>query len=974
MLGAAFWALLYAVELNTPTLAGKVFWAKAEYLGIVSLPVAWFLFARRYAGASRKPPTRWLAALCLIPAATFVLAASNELHGLLWSRVSLDTSSSLDGLVLARGSWFWVHLAYSYGLLMIGSVMLGRAVYRQPQIYRQQAMALLLALVAPWIGNGLSIFVLLPHGVVDMTPFAFAITGAALAVATFRLRLARLLPAPLSLARSQIFEKMTDGVLVLDLEGRVVTCNEAARRMLVEEAPDLVGSLASEFLGDALVPIGQADLEGDLQFEVVLGEGPSHRHLDVVCSVLGSGGERGRGRLLVLRDVSERTRSEEALCESEERFRTLFEQGSVGIAVLDLDQRFVRMNSAFCGMLGYQQEELLGRSMLDVSGGKDLQRSEEQSRALLGGDMPLLNMDKQYSRNDGELIWGHVTASVLRGKDGQPVGSVAVVQDISERKRSEEALRTSQTQLEAAMDLANLVNWEFDVDSGIFTFNDRFYALYGTTAAAEGGYQMPADVYARNFVHPEDEHMVAEEIGRAISTPDPDYRAYLEHRIVRRDGEVRHIVVRYSITKDEHGRTIKSQGANQDITERKRIEEALVKTEDQLRQSQKMEAVGQLAGGIAHDFNNLLTAIIGNSELAIAAMDPADPNRELIATVKQVGERAAGLTKQILAFSRRQILRPEVICLNDTVAGIRPLLLRTLGEDIALDFRLASDLVWTEVDPHQMGQVLINLALNARDAMPEGGRLTIETANAMLDNVYCQRHPEAEVGRHAMLAVSDTGYGMDAATQSHIFEPFFTTKEVGKGTGLGLSTVFGIVQQSGGSISVYSELGKGSTFRVYLPAAKISPDREDRSEVEQKAQHGHETVLVVEDEPAVRELVSRILSEVGYRVLPAGSARGLDAALAEAARPPDLLLTDVVLPGGANGRDVADNLVLRYPSMKVLYMSGYTMSSVVHDGRLEDGIEFLEKPFTAEALLGKVRRVLDDGTARACHPVPSSLA
>ena len=280
------------------------------------------------------------------------------------------------------------------------------------------------------------------------------------------------------------------------------------------------------------------------------------------------------------------------------------------------------------------------------------------------------------------------------------------------------------------------------------------------------------------------------------------------------------------------GSVVGVRGVSRDVTSRRQAEEALVLAEEQLRQAQKMEAVGQLAGGIAHDFNNLLTSIIGNSSLALATMSPEDPNREMLADIKEVGERAAGLTRQILAFSRRQVLRPEIVCLNQVVVGLEPLLARTLGEDVEppSSWRLiCSD---TRVDPHQMEQVLMNLALNARDAMPEGGHLVVETANVKLDRAYCRAHPGVESGRYVMLAVSDTGCGMDGETKSHIFEPFFTTKEVGKGTGLGLSTVFGIVKQSGGSISVYSEPGKGSTFKVYLPVSQttVAPETEPAEE------------------------------------------------------------------------------------------------------------------------------------------------
>jgi PAS domain S-box-containing protein len=437
----------------------------------------------------------------------------------------------------------------------------------------------------------------------------------------------------------------------------------------------------------------------------------------------------------------------------------------------------------------------------------------------------------------------------------------------------------------------------------------------------------------------------------------------LETSWVTKDGRAVDVSISASLLTDSGDRPLGIVFAALDITSRKQAEQALREREEQLRQAQKLEAIGQLAGGFAHDFNNLLTAIIGNSSLALTTMDPKDPNRALVADIRAVGERAAVLTKQILGFARRQMLRPEAVSLNSVVLELEPLLRRNLGEDIELRISLAPDLRDSHIDPHQIRQVLLNLAANARDAMPNGGRLIIDTANASLGDTYCRKHREAVPGHYVKLAVSDNGAGMDTETQTRLFEPFFTTKAMGTGTGLGLAVVYGVVMQSGGSVAVYSEPGKGTTFKVYLPVAAASesvatePVR-DQEEGSPSTEH----ILVVEDEAPVRGLVTRVLSHAGYKVKAAGSLREAERVLDSEGYRPDLLLTDVVLPGGANGRQVADALLERFPGLRVVFMSGYTENAVVHNGRIDEGIAFLEKPFDPDALLRKVRDALDAGS------------
>jgi hypothetical protein len=400
---------------------------------------------------------------------------------------------------------------------------------------------------------------------------------------------------------------------------------------------------------------------------------------------------------------------------------------------------------------------------------------------------------------------------------------------------------------------------------------------------------------------------------------------------------------------DYGGRTIKL-AVIMDVTGRRELEE-------QLRQAQKMEAVGMLAGGVAHDFNNLLTIINGYSQLMLNNLPKSDPNRHAAEQIMKAGDRAAGLTNQLLAFSRRQVMQPKVLDLNHLVSGLSAMLRRLIGEDVDLRLILRDEVGRVNADPGQIEQVLMNLVVNGRDAMPQGGALTVETANVTLDEHYAARHVTVKPGPYVMLAVSDTGFGMDEATKTRLFEPFFTTKAPGKGTGLGLSTVFGIIKQSGGSVEVYSEAGKGTSIKVYLPRIDqaVRLEREGRR---RQVTRGSETILLVEDDEMVRTLVRETLERDGYKVLDSADPVEAQRVSENYRGKIQLLITDVVMPK-LSGRELARVISARRPEMKVLYMSGYTDSAIVNSGILQKEVSFLQKPFTPAALSGKVRDVIE---------------
>jgi len=459
------------------------------------------------------------------------------------------------------------------------------------------------------------------------------------------------------------------------------------------------------------------------------------------------------------------------------------------------------------------------------------------------------------------------------------------------------------------------------------------------------------------LVHPDQQSAATALLGRLFG--DPEEIVHTDLRVRHKDGSWRDLEA--VIANRLADPAVRALVVNyRDVTDRKQAEESLRVADERLRAVQRMEAVGRLAAGIAHDFNNLLTAILGSTDLLLEALSPDHPAREHALESRQAAVRAADLTRQLLAFSRQQVLAPRVLDLNDVVGEVERLLRRLIGEDVTLRTVLAPDLAAVRADATQVEQVLVNLAVNARDAMPRGGTVTIETANVSLDGAYVANQPLVAAGDYVMIAMSDTGTGMDAETQARVFEPFFTTKARGKGTGLGLATVYGIVKQSGGYIWVYSELGIGTTFKIYLPRVAGGEVAEPPIvvPVPTATLHGSETILVVEDQEEVRTLIRKTLEARGYHVLTAANGAAALTTAAAHPGPIHLLLSDVVMPG-MSGREVSRLLSPTRLSMRTLYVSGYTDESIVQHGVLEGGVEFLQKPFTAEGLLRRIREVLD---------------
>ena len=645
----------------------------------------------------------------------------------------------------------------------------------------------------------------------------------------------------------------------------------------------------------------------------------------------------------IIVDVTDQRRAERAVRSTDERFKFVAKATNDVIWDWDLKTNSLVWNDSVETVFGHKQNKIFPEIQwwYDHLHPDDRERVVGGINAVIGSGGTSWSDNYRYRRSDGTYANVMDRGYVARDSTGAAVRMIGAMTDVTERSRSEAAIRF-QAQLLNAVQQAVIAT---DAAGVVVFWNSFAERLYGWTAA--------------------------EAVGKPIEelTPSPflrDHAAEIAERgaaggswtgeflVQGKSGKAFPALLTTSPVQDEQGRVLGYVRVSIDLTERRNLEE-------QFRQSQKMDAVGRLAGGIAHDFNNLLTVIRLNTEIIMEGFDPTDPRSEDVKQIRSAAERASSLTRQLLAFSRKQILQPRVLDMNSVVSSVEPMLRRLIGEDITIASSCGAR-GYVVADPGQVEQILVNLVVNARDAMPQGGTISIETQNVELDETYTSEHAPVVAGRYVMLAVGDTGVGMNRDTREHAFDPFFTTKEAGKGTGLGLATVYGIVKQSGGYVWIYSEPGQGTTLKLYFPevsSAAAFKTGEYKVMANEQAR-GSETILLVEDEEAVRGLTSRILEKQGYRVIAAQHGReAMDIATKEAGHI-DLVLTDIVMPG-MNGRGLVERLAGIRPRIKSLYMSGYTDDDIVRRGFIEPSKSFLQKPFTSEALLQTVRKVLDEG-------------
>jgi two-component system, cell cycle sensor histidine kinase and response regulator CckA len=638
--------------------------------------------------------------------------------------------------------------------------------------------------------------------------------------------------------------------------------------------------------------------------------------------------------------VIERRHAEKKILESEERCRDLIENAHDLIYSHDLEGNFTSINKAGEQLTGYSREEALSMNLAQTVAPDYMEKAQRMIARKLGGEKVTV-YDLEILAKDGRRVAVEVNTRLVY-RDGVAVGVQGIARDITERKHAEAALREAEEKYRSIFENAA---------EGIFqaTPDGRFIAVNPAMARILG-YGSPEELLAHR-TDIEVPHYVDSNRRTELKQMLAEHGLVVgfECEIYRKDLSKAWTVNNIRAIRDGQGAVAYYEGSIEDITERKMLGE-------QLRQAQKMEAIGQLAGGIAHDFNNLLTAIGGYSEISMTLLQAEDPLRHNLEEIKKASDRATALTRQLLAFSRKQVLQPKILNLNAIVSELEKMLRRLIGEDIELCTALNPKLGSIKADPGQIEQVIMNLSVNARDAMPRGGRLIIETENVFFTEEFFGDHGVIAPGAYVMLAVRDTSTGIDEKTKMHVFEPFFTTKEVGRGTGLGLSTVYGIVSQSGGNIWVHSEAGQGTTFKIYLPLIDDAPEY-TRSREPEEFLKGSQTILLAEDEEMVRHLVRDVLQKYGYQVLEVANGRAALFICEHHQGPIHLLLTDVIMPE-MSGRELENHLRQLRPDLKVLFMSGYIGNSNIENDTIDSDIPFLQKPFTPQALVRKVREAL----------------
>lgn len=769
-----------------------------------------------------------------------------------------------------------------------------------------------------------------------------------------------------------IFQSIGHPAMIIDLERHILAANRTTCAVLGAAEDDLIGKRCHEVFHQSEEPPQTCPLQemlatGRMSMCEMPVEALGKSFLVSCAPVLDEGGNMERV-LHFATDITERKLAEEALKESEARFQTAFFMAPIGMALVGINGHFLGVNQAFCEMLGYSEKELAGLTFEQITHPEDLTRNREMVRSQLAGPPRVHHLQKRYIAKDGRTVWASVNSLLIRSVKGQPLHFITHIQDISEHKRAEHLLHQERSRAREYLDVASVIMIALNARGEIEMINRKGLNILGYDASELIG----RDWFA-TCVQPETAEKAQHAFSRIIAG-EISASAYLENVVVTKSGEERLIAWHNSIVRDDSGVIIGTLSSGEDITTSRKAEVERQMLQEQLGLSQKMESVGRLAGGVAHDFNNLLTPILGYAEIVQSSLPSGDPRVEYIRQILMAAGRAKDLTRQLLAFSHKQVLELKTVDLGKTILHFQKLLKRTIRENISISVQIAPTLGMVSADVGQIEQVVMNLAVNAQDAMPKGGTLKISLGDADVEEKDPASHASIEPGSYVVLTVSDSGVGMDRETLSRLFEPFYTTKTQGHGTGLGLSIVHGIIQQHGGDIRVESEPGKGTTFNIYLPRLKdIAPQTYPDLPPAGEYKRGTETVLVVDDNQAVRDLVNHILGNQGYSVIVAEGPESCFDIIDQQHGRVSLLITDVIMPV-MDGRQLFERLHSVLPKLKVLYMSSYAGDVIAHHGIAPEQVHFIQKPFSFRALTEKVREALDTPAPQAAIDFPAKTA
>ncbi len=938
-LTAGLWLVGFGRLYAAPDAHEALHWVHVAYLGIPFIPVALYHFTVVVLGLERN--RRW------VVVAGWVL-------GLFLAGLAVGTD--LFVARVERLPWGWFPLAGPAGPLLLayfavyGLASLREYLRRLSRATSPTERKRIQLLVAGFLVAHGALVDFLPSYGVRVPPVGFVPIVIFMAIAGWAVWRYRLVDLTASFAAEQILRTLTDPVLVVDPDRRVRVANPALRRIFGWSEDEIRGrpveTLAPD--GDGAADRLRSLLARDRveEEEVTL----RHRNGDPVTVTLSTSTlepveERPAGKVILLHDVRQRKEASRMLEESEQRYRSLFDYNPDAVYGIDTEGRFVALNPASRAVTGHDPDSLLGRSFGEILYPADRERGREVFERVLGGDPQ--EYELRLIHRDGHAV-DIEGVSVPVVVNGEITGVYGIARDVTEARREDEAVRLEREYFATLFDSAPDAIAILGGDDRVQRVNEEFQRLFGYTEGESRGRSI------NELIVPEELRDEGIDLTRRVARGD---EVAVETVRRRKDGSTVEVSIRGRSIR-AGGRPVQVYGIYRDISRRKATERELREKEEQLRHAQRLESVGRLAGGIAHDFNNILTVVMGHARMALDDLPGDGGTREDVEAIHRAAERAAKLTNQLLAFSRRQVIHPRPADLNAVVRETEKMLDRLLGEPIQLETRLQEDLWPVRVDPSQIEQVIVNLALNARDAMPEGGRLVVETENTELGSADVERSSyDVEAGEYVALRVTDTGGGMDPETLNQVFDPFFTTKERGKGTGLGLAMVFGAVKQSGGYVWADSTPGEGSTFTILLPreveGGPSGGPLPGRGEEGGRPVSG--TILVVEDERPVRLLMERILRERGFTVMSAASGEEALGVMLDYMGVVDLVVSDAVMPG-MGGRELARMLRERWPAVRILLVSGYDaeMAGAVAD----TDHPHLEKPFAPENLLRKIDEVL----------------